>query len=132
VKLRGNLTSGAYTLRLETKHGVVRGIGLFESATEVEYRSGTKRENRWTYAFVVSHDARGPNGGWALGVSYSEVGTVMGARGAPSSGEGFGRACRRPSRVPTALYAEVLSLMASAQRRESVQPQPGASCFARS
>jgi hypothetical protein len=127
VKLAGDIVAGAYVLRLETARGVVQGIGLFESASELDPRLGSHGEKNWRLVFVIHHESHTSSGGWSSGGSYQE-----GELGGESNGASFGassiRECRLPGRVPTAVYHELLRVLIEAPRHDLVHPDPATAC----
>jgi hypothetical protein len=127
VKPTGSIVAGTYVLRLETSRDAVQGVGVFESANELDPRLGAHGENGWRFVFVIHHERRGSHGGWAFGASFEE-----GESGGGSNGASFGvsslRECRLPRPVPIALYHEVVGVLMGAPRHELVRPDPATAC----
>ena len=123
ARATGNIKQGAYVLSLETERGVVRGVAISESATEVGYRSSTARwENRWNFELAVRRESHGAKDRWSFKDSYSNVSRVEdGLAGAPS-GAGFAQECRLPAPVPSVLYREGLLMLEAARRHVPSTP----------
>jgi hypothetical protein len=114
AKPTGHVKRGAYVLRLEARRGIVQGVAIFESATEVRKPWSTA----WHSGFVIHHESHGPSGGWSFGVFYDDISTTVEAMAGPRTGLGSSWECRLPAPVPAALYQDVLGIMASAKRHD--------------
>jgi len=118
----GPIKQDSYVLRLETKRGAVQGVGIFESATEIELKSGTPiREDTWHYSFAIHHESEHGHGGWEHTVVYEtsprRIGTFGRTPGVPVVElGGIFRACQGPGPVPMPLYERLLRMLASAKR----------------
>ena len=124
TKPRGYIKRGAYVLRLEASRDVVRGVGIFVSATEVRKTSGIRSgKSAWRYGFVIHHESHGSNGGWSFGEFSEGVSSSVGGRGRPSVGLGFSRECRLYAPIPTAFYQQVSGILARAKRHEAARSQ---------
>jgi hypothetical protein len=118
----GQAEAGAYVLRLETKRGIVQGVGVFESATEVRTSGTTAWETARQSGFVIHRETHGPNGGWSFSVFYEDISRQLGVVTGPQAGEGSSKVCHMPASVPLTLYEEVLRILKSARRHLPATP----------
>jgi hypothetical protein len=122
VKPTGTIHVGAYVLRLETKHGVVEGVAVFQYAAEVGVRIGTERWRRsWKYAFTIHHESADRSRGWTFSVSYEDVSELEASSPGPVQGLGSSRECRLPGPVPIAVYRKVLEMLVSAKHPSALR-----------
>jgi hypothetical protein len=97
-----------YVLRLETKRGVIRGVAISESASEVEsLGADSRRTGDWTYELAVHQQSSG-RAGWRYTIYYGGEGGTIRPPGQPSMGAGSARECAPRSPVPVGLYREML------------------------
>jgi hypothetical protein len=108
-----------YVLRLETKRGVMRGVAISESTSEIEsLGADSRRIGDWTYELAVHQQSPG-RAGWRYTISYESKGSTIRPPGQPSMGGGAFRECAPRSPVPVGLYREMLLAFKSARRHIS-------------
>jgi len=108
-----------YVLRLETKRGVIRGVAISESTSEVEsLGADSRRIGDWTYELAVHQQSSG-RAGWRYTIYYGGEGGTIRPRGEPSMGAGSARECAPRSPMPVGLYREMLLAFNSARRHIS-------------